>query len=78
MASIKLSELTATGSELFQDSETFLNEMNDANSIYGGGSYGYDFSDSNSLLEKLAEAYVYTYGIGHIGYIVKSFSDNSH
>jgi hypothetical protein len=75
MASIKLSELTATGSELFQDSESFLNEMNDANSIFGGWSD--DFSSMSSL-EKLAEAYVYTYGIGHIAYIVKSYSDHSH
>jgi hypothetical protein len=77
MASIKLSELTATGSELFQDSESFLNEMNDSNSVYGGGS-SYDVSDFNSSLEKLAEAYVYTYGIGHIGYIVKSYSYDYH
>jgi len=38
MASIKLSELQVAGSELFQDSESFLNEMSDVNSIsvYGG------------------------------------------
>ncbi len=77
MASIKLSELQATGSELFQDSESFLNDMSDVNSIYGGG-----YSDSSvsdiSTLEKLAEAFVYTYGIGHIGYIVKSYSHSHH
>ncbi|MBK1988567.1 hypothetical protein A0J48_013640 [Sphaerospermopsis aphanizomenoides BCCUSP55] len=76
MASIKLSELQATGSELFQDSESFLNDMSDVNSIYGGG------HDSNvsdiSTLEKLAEAFVYTYGIGHIGYLVKSYSHSDH
>jgi hypothetical protein len=38
MASIKVSELRPTGSELFQDSESFLNELNDrdTNSVLGG------------------------------------------
>ncbi|MEB3150814.1 MAG: hypothetical protein VKL60_17585 [Sphaerospermopsis sp.] len=73
MASIKLSELQATGSELFQDSESFLNEMSDANSIYGGG-YSSNVSDM-STLTKLAEAFVNTYGIGHIAYLAKSYSE---
>ncbi|MBD2145908.1 hypothetical protein [Sphaerospermopsis sp. FACHB-1194] len=73
MASIKLSELQATGSELFQDSESFLNEMSDANSIYGGG-YSSTVSDM-STLTKLAEAFVNTYGIGHIAYLAKSYSE---
>ena len=72
MASIKLSELQVTGSELFQDSESFLNEMSDANSIYGGGYSG--ISDM-STLTKLAEAFVNTYGIGHIAYLAKSYSE---
>ncbi|MCZ2201004.1 hypothetical protein [Cylindrospermopsis raciborskii] len=74
MASIKLGQLQTTGSELFQDSESFLNEMSDINSIsvYGGGSY--DFSDM-SIFTKLAEAFVNTYGIGHIAYLAKSYSD---
>ncbi|MFM6154951.1 MAG: hypothetical protein ACKPE3_18455 [Sphaerospermopsis kisseleviana] len=67
MASIKLSELQVAGSELFQDSESFLNEMSDANSIYGGG-YSSNVSDM-STLTKLAEAFVNTYGIGHIAHI---------
>ena len=33
MASIKLSQLQVPGSELFQDSESFLNEMNDVDTI---------------------------------------------
>ncbi|MFM2062157.1 MAG: hypothetical protein RLZZ507_1827, partial [Cyanobacteriota bacterium] len=33
MASIQLSELNVAGSELFQDSESFLNEMNDVDTI---------------------------------------------
>jgi hypothetical protein len=71
MASIKLSELQVTGSELFQDSESFLNEMSDANSVYGG--YNSNVSDI-STLSNLAEAFVNTYGIGHIGYLAKSYS----
>ena len=73
MASIKLSELQATGSELFQDSESFLSEMSDVNSISVYGGYS-DVSDL-STLTKLAEAFVNTYGIGHIGYLAKSYSD---
>ena len=40
MASNKLGQLQTTGSELLQDSESFLNEMSDVNTItvYGGGS----------------------------------------
>ncbi|AFZ55758.1 hypothetical protein ACOWPH_22890 [Anabaena sp. PCC 7938] len=76
MASIKLSELQATGSELFQDSESFLNEMSDVNSIYGG-SYGSNVSDM-STFTKLAEAFVNVYGIGHIAYLAKSYSDNGY
>ncbi len=76
MASIKLAELQATGSELFQDSESFLNEMSDTNSIYGGGG---DISDLYTLT-KLAEAFVNTYAVGHIAYLAKSYShsDNSY
>ncbi|MBH8556073.1 hypothetical protein I8751_27790 [Nostocaceae cyanobacterium CENA357] len=72
MATIALSELHAVGSQLFQDSESFLNELSDVDSIVGG-SYGSYVSDMSGLT-KLAEAWVYTYGIGHIGYLAKSFS----
>ncbi len=40
MASIKISELRPAGSELFQDSESFLNELNDGHEmehVLGGG-----------------------------------------
>jgi hypothetical protein len=39
MASIKIAELRPVGSELFQDSESFLNELNGQQelSILGGG-----------------------------------------
>jgi hypothetical protein len=71
MATITLSQLHTAGSELFQDSESFLSEMSDVDSIVGG--YDASFSDLSGLT-KLAEAWVYTYGIGHIAYLAKSFS----
>lgn len=39
MANIKISELRPAGSELFQDSESFLNELNDqaTSVVFGGG-----------------------------------------
>ncbi|BAZ81553.1 MAG: hypothetical protein ACKPA7_06455 [Sphaerospermopsis kisseleviana] len=74
MASIKLSELQVAGSELFQDSESFLNEMSDVNSISVYGGYSSTVSDM-STLTKLAEAFVNTYGIGHIAYLAKSYSE---
>jgi hypothetical protein len=72
MANITLSELHAAGSELFQDSESFLNELSDVDSI-SGGYYGGGVSDLSGLT-KLAEAWVDTYGIGHIAVIAKSYS----
>jgi hypothetical protein len=76
MANIALAELRVAGSELFQDSESFLNEMTDVDAISGGnGYYGGHFSNLYTL-EKLAEAFVNTYGIGHIAYLAKSYSDD--
>ncbi|WGV24308.1 hypothetical protein [Halotia branconii] len=74
MANITLSELHAAGSELFQDSESFLNEMNDVDFVFGG-TYGGYVSDMSGLT-KLAEAWVDTYAIGHIAFIAKSFSND--
>ncbi|MEA5618824.1 hypothetical protein VB711_13385 [Cronbergia sp. UHCC 0137] len=71
MANITLSELHVAGSEFFQDSESFLNDMSDADNVVGGSYLG--FSDM-SLFSKLTESFVITYGIGHIGYLAKSFS----
>ena len=73
MASIKLDQLQSTGSELFQDSESFLNDMSDINSISVLGGFGSTVSDM-SIFTKLAEAFVNTYGIGHIAYLAKSYS----
>jgi hypothetical protein len=78
MASIKLSELQVTGSELFQDSESFLNEMSDVNSIAVYGGYSGSSVSDMSTLTKLAEAFVNTYGIAHIAYLAKSYSDKGY
>ncbi|MCG6138290.1 MAG: hypothetical protein MET45_27320 [Nostoc sp. LLA-1] len=74
MANITLSELNIAGSELFQDSESFLNELKDVD-VISGGSYNPGFSDM-SALTKLAEAFVSIYAIGHVTYLAKSFSSN--
>jgi hypothetical protein len=70
MANITLSELHAVGSELFQDSESFLNEFSDVDSIYGGSN---GVSDPTTL-DKLAEAFVTIYAIGHVTVLAKSIS----
>lgn len=79
MANIKLSELNVAGSELFQDSESFLNEFSDVDSISGGqigiATAGGTYPASNPLtLTKLAEAFVITYAVDHVTLLAKSFS----
>lgn len=47
MSTIKIAELRPAGSELFQDSESFLNELSDGqemNMVLGGGFSGFSFS----------------------------------
>ncbi|MBH8574014.1 hypothetical protein I8752_13470, partial [Nostocaceae cyanobacterium CENA369] len=55
-----------------QDSESFLQELSDVDSIFGGTA---EVSDMSGLT-KLAEAWVTTYAIGHIVLIAKSYSHN--
>ncbi|MDB9375016.1 hypothetical protein [Nodularia sphaerocarpa] len=74
MANITLSELNNAGAELFQDSESFLNELKDVDSISGGSTDAYGYVSDISTLTKLAEAFVTTYAIGHVTYLAKSFS----
>jgi hypothetical protein len=84
MANITLSELHNAGAELFQDSESFLNELQDVDAISGGeasGYYGYGHGhhvSDMSTLTKLAEAFVMTYAIGHVTILAKSFSVSVH
>ncbi|MBE9191994.1 hypothetical protein IQ230_16880 [Gloeocapsopsis crepidinum LEGE 06123] len=47
MASIKIFELTPAGAELFQDTESFLNELNDQESLIISGGNGSDLNISN-------------------------------
>ncbi len=76
MANITLSELYVSGSELFEGTESFLNDLSDADSISGGNQWS-GFSDI-STLTKLAEAYVDTYAIGHITFVAKSYSNGTY
>ncbi len=71
MANITLSELNNAGAELFQDSESFLNELKDVDAISGGSSH---YVSDMSFLTKLAEAFVISYAIGHVTVLAKSFS----
>ncbi|MBH8576712.1 hypothetical protein I8752_27725 [Nostocaceae cyanobacterium CENA369] len=86
MSNITVFELNNAGIQLFEDSESFLNDLSDidSGSVNGGGSnagggagggagFGGDISNPTALT-KLAEAFVTVYGIGHIAYIAKSFS----
>ncbi|MFN6562472.1 MAG: hypothetical protein RMY28_022140 [Nostoc sp. ChiSLP01] len=75
MANITLSELYVSGSELFEGTESFLNDLGDADSISGGN---YDGFSDISTLTKLAEAYVDTYAIGHITFVAKSYSSGGY
>jgi hypothetical protein len=76
MAFIAVNELRAIGSELFQDSESFLNELNNLDdSVHGGGN---DYSNStNGVLDLALKGFefgVITYGIDAIGHLAKSYS----
>ena len=73
MSTIAVSELHNTGLQLFEDSESFLNELNDADSTSINGGEAGGISDPTALT-KLAEAFVYVYSVGHIAYLAKSFS----
>ncbi|AFY49417.1 hypothetical protein Nos7524_3630 [Nostoc sp. PCC 7524] len=78
MASINLTELQATGSDLFQDSESFLQEMTSLeDSIYGGYDGGYSRSTDNivAFTVKAFEFGIITFGIDAIVHLSKSFSD---
>ncbi|MBG1245479.1 hypothetical protein [Nostoc sp. NZL] len=84
MASIALSQLNTTGSELFQDSESFLNDLNNVDSItiYGGGG-GSEVSDVSEGIEPLLaygikgqEFGLLAFGASLTAHIIKSFSES--
>ncbi len=77
MAFIAVKELQNAGAELFQDSESFLSELNNVDTIAvnGGDSYS---SATNGVLDfglKGFEFGAITFGVDAIGHLVKSFSD---
>ncbi|MBD2560871.1 MULTISPECIES: hypothetical protein [Nostoc] len=82
MASIALSQLNTTGSELFQDSESFLNDLNNVDSItiYGGGSEVSNVADGlEPLLAygiKGQEFGLLAFGASLTAHIIKSFSES--
>lgn len=80
MASITLSELQTSGVELFQDSESFLNDMNDVEgiSIQGGGGFSGGYGGGLTALItysiKGKEFVLLSYGIQTVLTLTKSFS----
>ncbi|MFM5890828.1 MAG: hypothetical protein ACKPFD_03475 [Dolichospermum sp.] len=77
MASITLSQLNVTGSELFQDSESYLDDLNDASSVAvhgGGSSYNSGFGEYGDFGVKYLEYLVGGYAIASIKNIAQSFS----
>ncbi|MBW4645354.1 MAG: hypothetical protein KME23_20580 [Goleter apudmare HA4340-LM2] len=81
MASINLNKLNA-GSELFQDSESFLNEMNNVETVSVNGGYGYGYSDAtDDVLDYGLKGFEFgaiTFGVDAIGHLVKSFSSSAY
>ncbi|TAE59461.1 MAG: hypothetical protein EAZ87_09585 [Nostocales cyanobacterium] len=74
MANIQLNELNIAGSELFQDTESFLNEMNDSDGILvkgGSGSYLPDLLDYSI---KSYEFALIGFAIDSVVSLAKSFS----
>jgi hypothetical protein len=74
MAFIAVNELRATGAELFQDSESFLNELNNLDDSVQGGNYSNTTNGVLDLAVKGFEFGVITYGIDAIGHLAKSYS----
>ncbi|MFW9263610.1 hypothetical protein A4S05_28080 [Nostoc sp. KVJ20] len=73
MANITLSELQV-GSVLFQDSESFLTDLNDMNAVYGGEGYGFD-----PFLEYGAKGFEFSIlglGVNNVVSLAKSFSED--
>ncbi|WP_232317188.1 hypothetical protein [Anabaena sp. CA = ATCC 33047] len=64
---------------MFQDAESFLNELNNLDDSVHGGSSGYSGA-TNGVLDLAVKGFefgVITYGIDAIGHLAKSFSDAS-
>lgn len=75
MSDIKVRDLNPAGSEFFQDSENFLNDLNDmdTNSVYGG--QGTSLTDYFGFGTKLLEYGILGYGINNIASLALNFSN---
>ncbi|WP_353929882.1 hypothetical protein WJM97_16465 [Okeanomitos corallinicola TIOX110] len=74
MANINITELNIAGSELFQDSESFLNEMNDSEGILVQGGSGSYFPDLLDYSVKSYEFALLGFAIDSVVSLAKSFS----
>jgi hypothetical protein len=77
MANITLSQLNNSGADLFQDSESFLNDMSDIDniSIQGGSGSGITNLIEYSIKDK--EFVLLGFAIDNVVSLAKSFSHNS-
>jgi hypothetical protein len=76
MAFIAVNELSITGSELFQDSESYLTELNNLDAVNGGRYIGY-FGGAATIYDLVAKGFefgLYTLGFDVILHFTKSFS----
>lgn len=74
MANIKVSELNLAGAELFQDSESFLNDLTDMDTTSVHGGAGAYFPEFSKLGYKVLEYGLVGFGITNITSLVQSFS----
>ncbi|BAY08125.1 hypothetical protein [Calothrix sp. NIES-2098] len=74
MANIKVSELRPAGSEFFQDSESFLNDLNDMDTTSVHGGEGTNLVPYLQFGAKLLEYSVVGLGITTITSLVGTFS----
>jgi hypothetical protein len=77
MAYISVDNLYKTGVELFQDSESYLNEFNNLDTVHGGTVSGGYLGGTAGIYDLVTKGYefgVYTIGIDAISHLVKSFS----
>ncbi len=75
MTKITLFELRPLGSELFQDSENFLADLTDMDSISVHGGEGYGYQQLLKYGIKGFEFSVLGFGINNVVSLAKSFSE---
>ncbi|KAF3886532.1 MULTISPECIES: hypothetical protein [Nostocales] len=76
MANIKVSDMNLAGSELFMDSESFLNDLTDMDVTSVQGGEGYGLGEFYGLNYKVLEAGLVGLGVTNVVSLVKSFSAN--